>query len=159
MNTKLTQIIKRIVPTLPLVFAIAVITAATHAMPSPQAAVSHDSTHAITTPAESSPTATVKPHVTVNGQSVPLDAAGNADLTLPGNAHVNVSGGRTTVTANPTPGSADVVTGTGNIDVSVQSVTTGGISHISLHISGSSVTTNGSSRSFTSTHVFSNDSA
>jgi hypothetical protein len=106
--------------------------------------VSTDSSPSV---AVSTPAATPTPHVTVNGQSIPVGASGHASVTLPGGTtHVEVSDGTTTVTTtNPAPESANSAAGNN-----------GGVN---LHMDSTATSTSGSSSSFSSSSTFSTSSA
>lgn len=99
--------------------------------------------------------------VTVDGKTVPLDANGSVNMTLPGGGNVSVTGGNSKVSNDnsnsgsptSTPGSA------GNVNVSVNSNGSNSNSWSSTQVSGVSNNANGSSSSFSSTNVFSTDSS
>lgn len=95
--------------------------------------------------------------VTVDGKTVPLDANGSVNMTLPDGGDVSVTGGNTKVSNDNsnsgTPGSA------GNVNVSVNSNGSNSNSWSSTQVNGVSNNANGSSTSFTSTNVFSTDSS
>jgi len=155
------QILKRILPAVPLALGLAGITAATHVTSAPQAAKT-SSDAAVSSDLDSpspTPAATVAPDLTVNGHHVSLDSSGNADMTLPGNTHVQVSDGQATVSTDSDDSSSDNSSSGGNFNVHVDSDSSGGNSHSTLNVTGSSTTTNGSTHSSSSTHVFSTGSA
>jgi hypothetical protein len=150
------RLIKRLVPAIVLAGGLAAVGAARHAPPSPQASVH---TQSQTTSAASDPVST--PRITVNGKNVPVDANGNADVSLPADhARIQVYGGRTTVTTNePASGSSTFVSENGNVGINVHADSTGGSSHSSMHITSTETTRNGNSHSTSTTHVFSTGSA
>jgi len=100
--------------------------------------------------------------VTVNGKTVPLDANGSVNMTLPDGGHIQVSGGGgNTSISNGNSGdstSKGVPGSTSNVNVSVNSNGSKGNSWSSTQVNGVSNNANGSSSSFTSTNVFSTDS-
>jgi hypothetical protein len=155
------QILKRILPAVPLALGLVGITAATHMTSAPQAAKT-SSDAAVSSDLDSpgpTPAATVAPDLTVNGHHVPLDSSGNADMTLPGNTHVQVSNGQANVSAHSNNSSNNDGSSGGNVNVHVDSDSSGGNSHSTLNVTGSSTTSNGSTHSSSSTHVFSTGSA
>ena len=146
MNTRRTLYLKRLLLAFPVaVGMVALATAAPGTSPGTKTAVDHGAS----TPSPSRPSPV--PDVTVNGKRVQTDSGGNADVPLgAGRAHINTSNGTANVT---TSGNSD------NLNVSVQTQTSGGISHSSTHVYSSTSTSNGKSQGVTHTHVFSTDSA
>lgn len=156
MSNKSIQIRRFLPPALATLGVVVVAAAWQGGGSSPQASVSQVSS---TPSEEAAPASTETPHVSVNGKPVQVDRNGKASLDLPGgnNAHVEVSGDHTTVTTS-SPSNDFSKNQTSNLEVNVQTDSTGGKTHSTARVSNST-TDHGSSRSSTSTHVFSTDSA
>jgi hypothetical protein len=115
-----------------------------------------------TTPAPSSvtPSPAETPHVTVNGRTIPTDANGNMDLSIPEvGAHVKISNGHTSVTSNSNNANSFTSVKGSNIDINVHSDALNGIGRSTTHIESSATNRNGTSSSSTITNVFSTGSA
>jgi hypothetical protein len=102
-------------------------------------------------------------HVTVNGREVPTASDGSASITTPfGETKVDVSDGQTKVTTTQSKSTKPSHSSDGgNVNVTVNSSNTAGSGFGSTQVFGlsSGTTTNGSSSSFSSTSVFSSDTA
>jgi hypothetical protein len=111
---------------------------------------SHDASVPASSPAAADQAGTSDSHVTVNGQPVNVGADGTARVSLPsGEATVQSSGDTTTVVTSTGPSATSTVSGNGNLDVSVQSVSNGGanMSATQLHSFSSGTTWSSSSSS------------
>jgi hypothetical protein len=161
MSNKSVQIIRRLMPAAVVAFGVAIVAMVQNGLFSPQAASVKNTTSTSSSLQTDTHAPTQSPHVKVNGRSVDVDKNGEADVSLPGgaNAHVEVSGSHATVTTtNPSDNSTSSVGQNGDLDVTVQSNSTGGSSHSSTRVYGNT-TTRGGSKSSSRTHVFSTGDA
>jgi len=112
------------------------------------------------TQAEASPAPTSAPDITVNGVKIPTDKTGSRDINTPGGkTHVEVSDGQTRVTTtSPVSQGTTSNTQSGNVNISIQSQSTGGTSSSSVQTYGSSTSFDGSTWSTNSTSVDSSSS-
>lgn len=98
-----------------------------------------------------SPAPTVKPKITVNGQDIPTDKDGSTSVAIPGGtANVDISDGRTRITTDESGEGNASNTQSSNVDVNINSQSTGKSSG-STHINGFSTSSGNSSRSRTTT--------
>lgn len=148
---------KRLLPVIPLALGFVAVAAAAHGTSAPQASVvAHGSS---TTTSTVTPSPSHGPDVTVNGKKVATDRNGVANLSLPGGgqAKVEISGDSANISTHSSKAGSPANASNGNLNVSVNSETNSGSgsSHTTIVGSSTNTTTNGSSRSFSSTHVFS----
>lgn len=110
--------------------------------------------------ATESPAPTSTPTVIVDGKQVPVDENGNASVeTNDGKGHVNVSNGRTEVSTTEHHSSNDGTAAKGgNVNVNLNSQSTGGTTWSNTNVYGYSNSFNNGSQSYSSTSVFSTGS-
>ncbi len=101
---------------------------------------------------------TFSSQVKVNGTEVPTDKSGATEVNIPGGkARVEVSGGSTRITTNESRKGNSVNTQSSNVNVSINSQSTGGNSHSTTQIHGSSRSSGNSSSSTNNITIFSTD--
>jgi hypothetical protein len=156
LSKKSVQMIGRIALAAPLLLGAVAISLANQGGPARQSLAPSTSP----APSEGEATSTSAPKVTVNGEEIPVDKKGTNHTSLhKSDSTVTISNGHSTVTKESSQTSSSPAAGNNdNVQVNVDSNSTGGNNWGTTQSYGYNVTSNGNSTSFSSTNVFSTGS-